>query len=68
MEVLYFVLGHAGFMCPGTQVLCVCVCVTVCACNLRGQEVTRALKERRETRGRQGYLGNQVSLGDQDLW
>lgn len=30
--------------------------------------MTRALKERRETRERLGYPGNQASLGDQDRW
>lgn len=46
----------------------VCLRVFSCACNRRGREVTRALKERRETRGRQGCQGDQASLGDQDSW
>lgn len=35
---------------------------------LRGQEESRASKDRRETRGRQGYQVERGSLEDQDLW
>lgn len=35
---------------------------------LRGREESRASKDRRETRGRQGYQDERGSLEDQDLW
>lgn len=35
---------------------------------LRGREESRASKDRRGTRGRQGYQDERGSLEDQDLW